>query len=283
MESGVLWRRQNLVRVRLLLFGLIFLWGGVSVQAMERGADGEFDQRHSSHFILYQDVDIDQTSGFHGSRRFEQRVLEVLESAYLQLDGRLGLRPPGPIEVIVYDPVVFQQRFAGLFRFPAAGFYGGQVHIRGDTQLTPALSRVLSHELVHVAMASEVSDYGLPGWFNEGVAEWFEARVVGQRKLSVQERVFLQSAAKSGQLFSLQELSAPAFGAFGPSAAQLAYLESYAFITYLAREYSEVRLREWIREMARTRNIERSSRRVFKVELSRLEERFIDELVAGGR
>ena len=56
------------------------------VGAKNRGADGHFEKRESSHFVLYQDVDIDRTSGFHGSRRFESRVLDTLEEAY---DGAL--------------------------------------------------------------------------------------------------------------------------------------------------------------------------------------------------
>ena len=44
--------------------------------AKNRGADGNFEKRVSSHFVLFQDVDIDRTSGFHGSRRFENEVLE---------------------------------------------------------------------------------------------------------------------------------------------------------------------------------------------------------------
>ena len=47
----------------------------VQAHAIDRGADGEFDHRSSAHFELYQDVDIDRTSGFHGSRRFEQQIL----------------------------------------------------------------------------------------------------------------------------------------------------------------------------------------------------------------
>ena len=52
---------------------------GASIATADRGADGEYDERRSSHFTLYQDVDIDQTSGFYGSRRFELQVLDVLE------------------------------------------------------------------------------------------------------------------------------------------------------------------------------------------------------------
>ena len=50
------------------------------------GADGRFERRDSFHFTLYQDVDLDETSGLHGSRQFEQDVLRELEAAYERLD-----------------------------------------------------------------------------------------------------------------------------------------------------------------------------------------------------
>ena len=49
--------------------------------AFDDGADGHFEKRTSSHFVLFQDVDIDRSSGFRGSRRFEQQILDVLEAA----------------------------------------------------------------------------------------------------------------------------------------------------------------------------------------------------------
>jgi len=53
-----------------------------SAGAADRGADGRYDERRSSHFVLLQDVDIDRRSGWRGSRRFEIEVLDVLEAAF---------------------------------------------------------------------------------------------------------------------------------------------------------------------------------------------------------
>ena len=269
---------------RIALLGVLIVagFGASPGWARDAGADGEFSKRESSHFVLYQDVDIDQTSGFHGSRRFEQRILEVLESAYARMDDRLGLRPDQPITVVVYDPQVFDGQFGGLFRFSAAGFYSGRVHIRGSVTVSPDLSRVLHHELVHAALDMETGASGLPGWFNEGVAEWFEARTTGKRQLSVQERIFLQRAYREEALFSLDQISGPTFAGFGPGAAQIAYLQSYGFIAYLAQHYSERRVRDWIREVMRTGNLDQAARRTFRVDLNRLEKRYLDELAQGG-
>jgi hypothetical protein len=252
-------------------------------QAADRGADGHFDKRTSSHFVLYQDVDIDRTSGFRGSRRFEQQVLDVLEAAYQQIDVHLGLRPERPITVIVYDPSVFDAQFSGLFRFPAAGFYGGRVHIRGDSVVSDRLVRVLHHELVHASFDAEARSLVLPAWLNEGVAEWLEARAAGQRGLSNRQRAFLEPVAQAGQLFSLADMSTPSFGHLGPQGARLAYLQSFAFIEYLTRSHGERSLRGWIGEILRTGDLDRSARRSFRADLASLEASFRQDLVGRPR
>lgn len=242
------------------------------------GADGSFERRDSFHFTLYQDVAIDEYGGFNGSRRFEQAVLQTLESAYDRLGDWLDLRPQRKLVVHVWDPGVFDQRFAGLFRFPAAGFYGGSIHIRGDVQLTPALVRVLHHELVHAAFDSVAPRLVLPAWLNEGVAEWFEARALGKRGLSGAEANRLRRAAGAGQLFWLRDLAAPSLAGFSPGAAQIAYLQSYAFITHLVDSHGQGRgargLSRFIGELIRSGNYDRASRRAFRADLAELEESF---------
>jgi len=238
--------------------------------AFDRGADGEFEKRTSSHFVLYQDVDIDETSGLRGSRRFEQDVLEVLEEAYDAVDERLGLRPDGPITVVVYDPAVFDRHFAGRFRFPVAGVYGGRIHIRGDVRVTPRLAGVLHHELVHAALDAETGGRLLPAWLNEGLAEWFEARVAGQRRLPPAYARHLAGLAAAGRLRPLADLSAPSFAGLGPEGARDAYAQSYAFVTYLAGLRGERAIRDWVREIVRTGHVARATRKTFRDDLDEL-------------
>jgi hypothetical protein len=269
-----------------MLVALVWLVASVPAtpgRAADRGADGRFDKRTSSHFVLYQDVDIDRTSGFRGSRRFEQQLLDVLEAAYGEVDQRLGLRPERPITVVVYDPSVFDAEFAGLFRFPAAGFYGGRVHIRGDTVVSDRLVRVLHHELVHAAFDAEARSLILPAWLNEGTAEWLEARAAGKRWLSGREQGALQQVARAGGLLGLADMSRPSFGHLGPQGAGLAYLESYAFIEYLTRIHGERALRDWLRDCLRTGDLDRSARRSFRSDLARLESAFHADLLGKGR
>jgi hypothetical protein len=262
------------MRVALWLIALLVF----AADAHARGADGEFEQRESSHFVLHQDVAIDQVGGFRGSRRFEQEVLDELERAYDALDHWLSLRPQRKIEVVVYDPARFDAAFAGQFRFPAAGFYHGVIRVRGDAQLTGKLSRVLHHELVHAALDTAAPTLWLPGWVNEGAAEWFEARTGGQRGLAMDQRAALAGLARRGELLGLATLASPTFAGFPQRAAQVAYLQSYALIEYLARQRGERSLADFLDALIRSRNLDRALRRVYRIDAATLEARFLAEV-----
>ena len=257
---------------------LALLFAAVGAHARGEGADGNFEKRESSHFVLFEDVDLDETGGMRGSRSFEQQVLEGLEGAYDRLDQYLGLRPSRKLEVVIYDPAIFDRQFAGLFRFAAAGFYEGIIRVRGDDRFTHALSRVLHHELVHAALHAAAPSAVHPGWFNEGLAEWFEARAHGKRRLSSWELATLTRAHGAGQLFSFEALGVPSFARMSPGAAQLAYLQSYGLMEYLGRRHGERALREFCVEMVRTGDLRRTLRRVYRADLSDLEAGFVADL-----
>jgi hypothetical protein len=246
--------------------------------AAGRGADGDFDVRTSSHFILHQDVDIDQSGGFHGSRRFEQQLLAVLENAYERLDHLLDLRPDRKLHVVVYDPAIFDHEFAGRFRFPAAGFYHGVIRIRGATEVTVNLQRVLHHELVHAALDAAAPSMIFPAWLNEGGAEWFEARALGKRSLNNREWGALKQWARQGALFSLDQLFVPTYVGMGPSQAQVAYLQSYALVEYLARVHGERELPRFYGELIRSKDVSRALERVYRMDVRDLDRRFREQL-----
>jgi hypothetical protein len=274
----IAWRRKSAIRwasgALALLIGVAF---SLPSAARGRGADGKFEKRQSSHFTLYQDVDIDSTGGLRGSRRFEQQVLDELEDAYELLDKLLGLRPKSRIDVIVYDRAVFDAQFAGRFRFAAAGFYNGVIAIRGDTVLSNSLARVLHHELVHAAFDASAPSLILPAWMNEGIAEWFEARAMSKRYLSPGELGYLQRASHAGALLPVNRLSAPSFAGMGPDAAALAYLQSYGMIEYLARTFGEKNLARFIDAVIQSRSIDRALGRVYSMSVHDLEYRFMAE------
>ena len=270
-------RLRSAARLAAVLVALPALLPALAAHA--QGADGDFQQRTSSHFVLYQDVAIDESGGFHGSRRFEQEVLRVLEAAYDALERLLDLRAGERIEVVIYDPALFDQEFRGLFRFPAAGFYHGVIRIRGDVAVTQQLSRVLHHELVHAALHNASRALIYPGWVNEGGAEWFEVRSLGKRGLTPRELEVLGELRRSGELHSLAALNVPAFGRMGGRAASIAYLQSYGLIDHLVRHHGGERaLARFYAELIRSRNLDRALKRTYRLDQRELEAGFLKAL-----
>jgi hypothetical protein len=231
----------------------------------DRGADGRFEVRRSSHFVLRQDVDIDHSTGVRGSRQFERDVLAVLEAGYDRLEDDLGLRPRRRIDVLVYDAAIFDGQFGGLFGFRAAGFYAGVIRVRGDVAVSAALASTLRHELVHAGLDAAAPSLVLPAWLNEGLAEWFEARGLGRRGLGPAEVAALRAAAARGALPSLADLSAPSFAGLSNDAAGLAYLTSYALVDHLARLKGDDAVRELVEGLVRSRDLERSLQRAARM------------------
>jgi hypothetical protein len=257
---------------RLLAWGLWVALVPLVSQAADRGADGRYDERRSSHFVLLQDVDLDRQSGWGGSRRFELDVLAVLESAHHDLGARLGLELVRPVQVVVHDPRVFDARFASLFRFPAGGFYGGSIQVRGDAQVTWVLERTLRHELVHAAFDQASRSLALPGWVNEGTAEWFEQRSLGKRQPTPAEYAALRQASAVGALPSVAQLSVASFGHLAPDQARLAYLESYALVVLLVRERGEDRYARFLRDAIRLKNLDAALRRHYRMDSEDLDD-----------
>jgi hypothetical protein len=247
--------------------------------ARDRGADGQFSERKSAHFALFQDVDIDQYSGLRGSRRFEHNVLEALEQAHDRVGEILGLRPRSRVRVVIYDDGVFEQRFGGLFRFSAAGFFDGAIHVRSRTAVDARLVSTLHHEYVHAVIAAASPSFRFPGWANEGIAEWFENLAVGKRHLSAGQRAVLSQAYREGTRIPLAELEPPGFGGLPRDRAVLAYLQSYVTVDYLARRNGDRALNHFCNQLILTRDLHRSLKRVFGLTLPQLEQHLADEFL----
>ena len=267
------------MRGQLAIVAVVLLLVLPEARARDRGADGRYDERRSSHFVLLQDVDIERSSGWRGSRRFEQQILQVLEAARDDLTERLGFELRRPVRVVLHDPAVFDRRFGSFFRFPAGGFYGGSIQVRADVQLTWVLERTLRHELVHAGFEQASPSWAPPGWINEGTAEWFERRSLGKRHPSPAEIAQLREAARRGMLPTLGELSTPAFGQLTPAQAGLAYLQSYAAVEHLVSRRGEARFSSFLGDLLRLRSPDRALHRSYRTDTAGLEASLLAELL----
>ena len=73
-------------------------------------------------------------------------------------------------------------------------------------------------------------------------------------------------------------LASPTFAGFPQRAAQVAYLQSYALIDYLARQRGERSLADFLDALIQSRNLDRALRRVYRLDAATLEARFCEEL-----
>lgn len=265
-------RGRDRHRVKLAaLFCLTFLGlGGLAASAADDGADGQFNQRTSSHFKLLQDVDIDRYSGPQGSRAFEVAVLDILEDAYDAVGEALSIRPRRRIQVYVYDPGIFDAEFSRLFGVRIAGFFNGTIHVRGGARIDGQLVQTLHHEYVHAALDWR-SRGAYPAWLNEGIADYFGARAVDKRHLSLGEFGFLQRVVKHDAWIPLENLNTPNLLHLVGDNVAIAYLESYALVEFMVRTYGMRDLREVVEILAKTRNAKRALRRAYRATLSELE------------
>lgn len=262
----------------LLLLTLVFAFAANAAQARDRGADGKWSSRRSSHFELHQDVALDRYSGPAGSRAFEVAVLATLESAHDRVREGIGIDPRVRVQVFVYDPGVFDASFSERFGFRAAGFWDGAIHLRGGTQLDARLVGTLVHEYTHAALATLAPVAVWPAWLNEGLAELFEREALGQTQPSAQELAELQAAAARGGWLSLASLSGPSFAGLDESSARLAYLESYACVEQMLHRYGRERVERLVEELAKTRLLERALQRALRIDLAELENQLIAQL-----
>ncbi len=265
-------RKMQCVSGRLALsLALAALMLPTSPGAIDRGADGKFEERRSVHFRVLQDVDIDQVTGPNGSRRFEREVTEALEDAYRRVHKTLDIRPRSRVDVLIYDPGVFEKSYGARFRFRAAGFYDGVIHVRGNTKVDRPLVQTLHHEYFHAALDAVAGRGRVPAWLNEGLAEYFEDLAIGKRGLSSGEHAYLARANRLDAWLPMTTLSQPSFAGLDQDAATLAYLQSYAMIVHLVREHGERRMRSFMRQLIRGSNVQWLLKREYRVTLDELE------------
>ncbi|MCP5024295.1 MAG: hypothetical protein GY930_21315 [bacterium] len=147
-------------------------------------AQAGYAEDQSQHFVLQYDGDKGEllSNGY-------LAVLQDLEAAYQDYGEFFDIFPVEDgrpkFAVVLYDRDVFDSvtgigewaggAFDGTIRIPVRNFKRDHARIRG----------VLRHELVH-AFIQELGGKKVPGWLNEGLAQYLSPEGDGQRALEVQ-------------------------------------------------------------------------------------------------
>jgi tetratricopeptide (TPR) repeat protein len=179
----------------------------------ESHAEAEFRQQESGHFVL-------RYEGEQAPDSLRSEILDVLEAQYRKLQNDFGAAPANSISVSLYT----NQAFFDVTQAPAwsAAMNDGKIRIpvSGMTRMSPALARVLRHELVH-SFTAQITHGRVPQWLDEGLAQLEEpgsAAAVGSR---------LAALYSSGRQIPLNQLER-SFHNFSADEAAVAYAEALA-------------------------------------------------------
>lgn len=124
-----------------------------------------FHAVRSEHFIALFASDADDP--------LARDIVVRLESAYTRIGTALGAYPSRPVTVVLYTRDQFRET-TRLAEWSVAA-YDGRIHLplAGAAHEPEELDRVLSHEFVHVMVAT-LGGRTVPGWVNEGLATVLE-------------------------------------------------------------------------------------------------------------
>lgn len=166
-------------------------------------------------------------------------VMEKLEVIYLEFGELFGFFPVEEgrpkIRVVFYRREQFDA-VTGLGHW-AGGVFDGTVRLPVEDlgRETRRIEVVLRHELLH-AFVQEYGGKSVPGWLNEGLAQYLETSSAGRRATDVNvARVKLAGH----ELFPLERLQGSLATWKDPGEIRLAYAQSLALIAYIARQYGD--------------------------------------------
>jgi hypothetical protein len=126
---------------------------------------------------------------------------------------------------------------------------------------------VFAHEFSHIALGRALSGVTVPAWLNEGLA-MYEAREWTFSRISVLTRASLMD-----RLIPLPVLTLSFPAEEGP--AELAYAESFMFVSFLINKLGREAFQRLIRDYARYGDLEGALRRGTGMNIAELEERWL--------
>ena len=210
----------------------------------ESKTEAEYREQQSSHFIL-------RYEGSQASDSLRNDILSTLENHYNTLQRDLGAAP-GNISVSLYT----KQAFFDVTQAPAwsAAMNDGKLRIpvSGLTSMTPALERVLRHELAH-SFTTYMTHHHLPQWLDEGIAQLEEPRsasMFGPR---------LAELYTAGRQIPLNQLEST-FQSFGQEEAFVAYAEALAAVECIRANHGMANLAQLLQKLGDGEPIESALR-----------------------
>jgi tetratricopeptide (TPR) repeat protein len=199
----------------------------------EQEISGSYSELRSEHFLLRYDGQQDE--------KLSGDILNSLDGSFQDLVLDLDYSPTEPIVVILYP----NQAFRDITRSPSwvGALNDGKIRVpvSGLTQMTPALARVLKHEMTH-SFVRLITLGHCATWFNEGLAQVEEGATTAT--LGSQ----LARALAAGKIPAFASLEGP-FVSLPPDQVPLVYAKSLAALEYLRDVFGMGEVRRMLRQM----------------------------------
>jgi len=199
-------------------------------------------------------------------------VLKKLEEHYESLSVLFGTRPSVNIAVTLYT----DEAFFDVTQSPSwtGAINDGKIRvpISGLTEVTPELSRILRHELVH-SFINQISRGRCPQWLHEGIAQLLEPRSARQygktlAKLYADQHQIPMNLLE-GSFLNLTD-----------DQASVAYLQSLAVTEYISDTFGMAYIRMILERIGEGASTEAALRSVIHSGYDRLEVEVADYLKA---
>ena len=220
----------------------------------------QFTTYTSIHFDLSFDGDRDTILAN------SQLAIDVLEEAYgefwLFFDHDPVAQRGARLQVTFYEPEQFRA-VTGLGHWAGGAFDGTlRLPIENFDQERSVWTRTLRHELCH-AFLDTASAERLPGWFEEGLAQWLEGD-------TSQDVAHAERTLGDLELIPLAELSGPLSGLGKLDRIARGYAEGLLFTLYLIEQYGDSTVSAMVSGTHEGRSIEASFEQRIGVSLSQV-------------
>ena len=167
------------------------------------------------------------------------QITQVLESAYQDIGESFGTFPVeagrARIRVVLYRREGFHSA-TGIGHW-AGGLFDGMIRVPLEDlgRERAHLERTLRHELVH-AFVAHAGGKRVPGWLNEGLAQWLSDPYLPSRARDVQRA---REKLKASKPLALAELRDSLSSHAEPERIAVAYAQALALVDHLDRSYGE--------------------------------------------
>ncbi len=200
----------------------------------------------------------------------------VTRAAWRTYETRYGATPATPVSVEVFaDPAVFGVRSIGL---PFAGqhgiCFGHVVTARSPNTGDFNWRNVVEHELSHV-FSLNVSNYRVPRWFTEGLAEY--DTMLSRPEWRREEELALVRALQGDGLVGTMELS-NAFVSSDIEQILAAYYQASLLVEFIGETWSYDHLVRMLRGWADGAGTEEVVASVLEIDVDELDRRFEDHI-----